>query len=51
VQGFVKSAWHNWIFSNEYHEVVLMKRAVLIVTLSRIIQSCNADALLNQQKG
>jgi hypothetical protein len=31
--------------------VVLMKRAVLIVVLSRIIQTRNAKALLNQQKG
>jgi hypothetical protein len=39
------------LFSNEYHDVVLMKRAVLIVALGRIIQTRNADALLNQQKG
>jgi len=39
------------MLSNEYHDAFLMKGAVLIVALSRIINTRNADALLNQQKG
>jgi hypothetical protein len=39
------------LLSNEYHDVFLMKGAVLIIGLSRMIVEGNADALLNQQKG